>query len=95
MKTFQMDFKFIMAPVGAGKNATTSRDRDSIYKKTSVNTINNKDNNCLFRALTIPMHSTHAKIDDIKKAEKYMVNWLKSYALMYVVWNGISRYPLI
>ena len=37
MKTFQMDFKFIMAPVGATKNGTESRDRESIYKKTSVN----------------------------------------------------------
>ena len=59
-----------MAPAGATKDGTASRDRESIYKKISVNTINNKDNNCLFRALTIPMHSSHAKIDDIKKGRK-------------------------
>ena len=38
MKTFQMDFKFIMAPVGAGGNGTASRDRESIYEKKSLNT---------------------------------------------------------
>ncbi len=46
LSTISLKYKFITIPKGSGKTATTSREKESIYAKKSVNKVVNDDNNC-------------------------------------------------
>ena len=54
-------FHFFIIPKG-GASATTSRDKLSIYNKTSVNKVVNEDNNCFWYALLPLVYPKHPKL---------------------------------
>ena len=63
--SLKLIFHFMIIPKG-GASATTSRDRLSIYNKTSVNRVLNEDNNCFWYALLPLVYPQHPKFKQIK-----------------------------
>ena len=57
-------FHFMIIPKGGA--STTSRDKLSIYNKTSVNCVVNQDNNCFWYALLPLVYPKHPKLKQIK-----------------------------
>ena len=71
LSTIRFNFNFITIPTGSGPtHATVSRERENILKKTSVNSIQNKDKNCFWHALAVLVHANHKLIKQIKLGRK-------------------------
>jgi hypothetical protein len=64
---FQLQFKFIEIPSGAGTNATQDRSKASIFLKKSVIKIVNDDNSCFWHALAVLLNENHPQIKHIKE----------------------------
>ena len=67
--TLKFGFSFLTIPSGSG-NATTSREKENVLEKKSVNCIQNKDKNCFWHALAVLVHANHKRIKEIKNGPK-------------------------
>ena len=63
---FELYFKFIEIPSGAGTNATQDRSKASIFLKKSVIKIVNDDNSCFWHALAVLLNENHPKLNTLR-----------------------------
>jgi len=68
LSTLAFTFHFITIPSGGA--SSTSREKQSLLNKTSVNLVVNDDNNCFWHALVMLVYANHAQIKTIKMGRK-------------------------